>query len=159
MRWMDGWRVRRRSIITNPYTHQPQNDDLGPASESIHEMGGRVESPQTAVFVNGGLYTHYEGIIEVRNPVSVLCMQIVSKINIWLKPFVSDPFVCPDAIGYFLSFWSSWSSIYLIDTVTAKSFKTLRNKVIENLIKTCILKVCSEPVQFWRENITAVKRF
>ena len=67
-------------------------------------------------------------------------MQIVSKINIWLKPFVSDPFVCPDAIGYFLSFWSSWGSIYLIDTVTAKSFKTLRNEVIENLTKNA----------FWR---------
>ena len=56
-------------MFKNPSTRPSQNYYLGPLSESVHEMDGlsqnfcplstwtdgRVEGPQTAVFVHGGL--------------------------------------------------------------------------------------------------------
>ena len=56
-------------MIKNSSTRPPQNDNLGPVSESVHEMddlsqifgplstwtGGRMDGPQRAVFVQGGL--------------------------------------------------------------------------------------------------------
>ena len=61
------WTVHRQS--QNSSTRPPQNDIHGPASEFVHEMDGlrtnfgplstwtdgQVDSPQTAVFVHGGL--------------------------------------------------------------------------------------------------------
>ena len=56
-------------MVKNPSTSPSQNYYLGPLSESVHEMdglsqnfgplstwpGGRMDGPQTVVFVRGGL--------------------------------------------------------------------------------------------------------
>ena len=58
-------------MVKNSSFRPPQNYKLGPVSESVHEMdgvspnfdpestwtGGRMDGPQTAVFVRGGLVT------------------------------------------------------------------------------------------------------